>query len=31
VRFFRVTELATQLLEAREERQLSRLKSQLAK
>jgi DNA replication protein DnaC len=31
VRFFRITELATQLLEAREERQLSRLKSQLAK
>ena len=31
VRFFRVTELATQLLEAREERHLSRLKSQLAK
>jgi DNA replication protein DnaC len=31
VRFFRVTELATQLLEAREERQLSRLKSQLAR
>src|SRR4029079_8221211 len=31
VRFFRVTELATQLLEAREERQLSRLKAQLAK
>ena len=31
MRFFRVTELATQLLEAREERQLSRLKSQLAK
>jgi len=31
VRFFRVTELATQLLEAREERQLSRMKSQLAK
>ena len=31
VRFFRVTELATQLLEAREERQLSRLRSQLAK
>jgi DNA replication protein DnaC len=31
VRFYRVTELATQLLEAREERQLSRLKSQLAK
>lgn len=30
-RFFRVTELATQLLEAREERQLARLKSQLAK
>ena len=31
VRFFRVTELATQLLEAREERQLTRLRSQLAK
>jgi DNA replication protein DnaC len=31
VRFYRVTELATQLLEAREERVLSRLKSQLAK
>ena len=31
VRFFRVTELATQLLEAREERVLSRLKSQLSK
>jgi DNA replication protein DnaC len=31
VRFHRVTELATQLLEAREERQLSRMKSQLAK
>jgi DNA replication protein DnaC len=31
VRFFRVTELATQLLEAREERQLGRLKSQLSK
>ena len=31
VRFYRVTELATQLLEAREERHLSRLKSQLAK
>jgi DNA replication protein DnaC len=31
VRFFRVTELATQLLEAREERQLARMKSQLAK
>ena len=31
VRFYRVTELATQLLEAREERQLSRLRSQLAK
>jgi DNA replication protein DnaC len=30
VRFYRVTELATQLLEAREERQLTRLKSQLA-
>ena len=31
VRFYRVTDLATQLLEAREERQLGRLKSQLAK
>ena len=31
VRFFRVTELATQLPEAREERQLSRLRSQPAK
>ena len=31
VRFFRVTELATVLLEAREERQLARLRSQLAK
>jgi DNA replication protein DnaC len=31
VRFYRVTELATQLLEAREEHQLSRLKSQLSK
>lgn len=31
VRFFRVTELVTQLLEAREERHLSRLKSQLAR
>ena len=31
VRFYRVTELATQWLEAREERQLSRLKAQLAK
>jgi DNA replication protein DnaC len=31
VRFFRVTELVTQLLEAREERHLGRLKSQLAK
>ncbi|HEU5116350.1 MAG TPA: IS21-like element helper ATPase IstB [Isosphaeraceae bacterium] len=31
VRFFRVTELATLLLEAREERHLSRLRSQLAK
>ena len=31
VRFFRVTELATLLLEAREERQLARLRSQLAK
>jgi DNA replication protein DnaC len=31
VRFYRVTELATQLMEAREERVLSRLKSQLSK
>ena len=31
MRFYRVTELATQLLEAREERQLARLRSQLAK
>ena len=31
MRFFRVTELVTQLLEAREERQLGRLRSQLAK
>ena len=31
VRFYRVTELVTQLLEAREERQLGRLQSQLAK
>jgi DNA replication protein DnaC len=31
VRSYRVTELATQLLEAREERQLTRLKGQLAK
>ena len=31
VRFYRVTELVTQLMEAREERQLARLKSQLAK
>ena len=31
VRFFRVTELATLLLEAREERELTRLRSQLAK
>jgi DNA replication protein DnaC len=31
VRFFRVTELATLLLEAREERHLSRLRSQLSK
>ena len=31
VRFYRVTELVTQLLEAREERQLSRLRSQLSK
>ena len=30
MRFYRVTELATQLLEAREEWQLTRLKSQLA-
>jgi len=31
VRFYRVTELITQLLEAREERELTRLKKQLAK
>ena len=31
VRFYRVTELVTQLLEAREERQLGRMKSQLSK
>jgi DNA replication protein DnaC len=31
VRFYRVTELATQLLEAREERQLGQLRSRLAK
>src|SRR5262249_48098038 len=31
VRFYRVTELATQLLEAREERHLGRLRSRLAK
>jgi DNA replication protein DnaC len=31
VRFYRVTELVTQLLEAREERHLGRLRSQLAK
>jgi DNA replication protein DnaC len=31
VRFYRVTELVTQLLEAREDRQLGRMKSQLAK
>ncbi len=31
VRFFRVTELITQLIEAREERQLSRLRTQLSK
>ena len=31
VRFFRVTELATQPLEAREERQLGRMRTQLAK
>ena len=31
VRFFRVTELITQLMEAREERELLRLKKQLAK
>ena len=31
VRFFRVTELLTQLLEAREERALGRLRSQLAR
>ena len=31
VRFFRVTELITQLIEAREERQLARLRTQLSK
>ena len=31
MRFFRVTELATLLLEAREERQLGRMRSQLGK
>ncbi len=31
VRFWKVTELITQLMEAREERQLARMKSQLAK
>jgi DNA replication protein DnaC len=31
VRFYRVTELVTQLLEAREERQLSRIRGQLTK
>ncbi len=31
VRFYRVTELVTQLMEAREERQLLRMKAQLAK
>ena len=31
MRFYRVTDLVTQLLEAREERQLARLRSQLAK
>ena len=31
VRFYRVTELVTQLLEAREERQLGQLRSRLAK
>ncbi|HWB11456.1 MAG TPA: ATP-binding protein [Pirellulales bacterium] len=31
VRFFRVTELVTQLMEAREERQLLRMKAQLAR
>lgn len=31
IRFWRVTELITQLMEAREERQLMRMKSQLAK
>jgi len=31
VRFYRVTELITQLMEAREERQLMRMKTQLAK
>ncbi len=31
VRFYRVTELVTQLMEAREERQLGQLRSRLAK
>ncbi|MCP4786116.1 MAG: ATP-binding protein, partial [Fuerstiella sp.] len=31
VRFFRVTEIITQLMEAREERDLQRLRKQLAK
>ena len=31
VRFFRVTELITQLMEAREERQLARMRTQLSK
>ena len=31
MRFYRVTELVTQLLEAREERQLSRIRGQLSK
>jgi DNA replication protein DnaC len=31
VRFFRVTELVTQLMEAREERQLLRMKAQLSR
>ncbi|HWB14051.1 MAG TPA: ATP-binding protein [Pirellulales bacterium] len=31
VRFFRITELVTQLMEAREERQLLRMKAQLAR
>ena len=31
VRFWRVTELVTQLMEARDDRQLTRLKNQLAK